>query len=96
MNSKIYRFSYSLNTLVQLILYIYIHEFQDPPIEINDTYNAYIRLSEDGSFVKWPSRDVMPEGDYGEYNNTNMMGTVSYYILLHLYLYISQTLFSSQ
>ena len=50
---------------------------KDPPIEINDTYKAYRYLSEDNLFVKWPDVESMPPGDYDEYNNTNMMGSVS-------------------
>ncbi len=50
---------------------------QDPPVEINDTYRSYQALAAENLFVKWPSRDSMPPGDYEEYNNTNMMGAVS-------------------
>ena len=51
--------------------------YKDPPIEINDTYKAYQYLSEENLFVKWPNMESMPPGDYEEYNNTNIMGSVS-------------------
>ena len=46
-------------------------------MEISDTYDPYVQgLNVDG-FVKWENYGSMPEGDWEEYNSTNMMGTVS-------------------
>ena len=64
------------NTL-QYFMILFTLVLKDPPIEINDTYKAYRYLSEDNLFVKWPNVESMPPEDFDEYNNTNMMGSVS-------------------
>ena len=50
---------------------------QDPTVEINSTYSIYTDGVADDVYVKWPSVESMPPGDYEEYNRTDMMGSVS-------------------
>lgn len=50
--------------------------WQDPALEINDTYDPYVRGRDDDIYIKWPSVSAMPPADYNETGRLDMIGYV--------------------
>ena len=59
------------------------YDGQDPALEVNDTYDAYVKGRDADIYIKWPDNSTMPAGDHVPSGRLDMMGYVS---ISHVYL----------